>query len=1055
MRYIYIGFLVLGLIFSGCGGSNGVSKEEYEKSSQEKEKDKAKPTPTKKSYIGYVTDSPVWGLEYKCESGESKETDKNGKFICKKLPVTFSVGNVVIGSVVNLPEDKKVFPQDIVGVSRSKVDDNDVKRLASFLQSVDDDGEIGEVIKIDKDIKARLKGKKKVDLVKLDESEIESILDKKMVEFEEAIKHLQNNLVYDKKPSSIELSLSNEKLPLGLKAEASLLGIYEMGDGIVKSIITKGVSFKSYDNSIAKIDENGTITTKKEGTVEIEASYNGQKSTATLTVSGIALKEIKIEDLTLSQLTDLAIGRNIHVGVKGHYSSNNIVKDVSDQVIWNSKSPYFSKIDSDGYIKADGMGWATLSATLFDLQDTIEFEIKKSEIKKVKIYPKETKIPKGKSVEAILLGIYEDDSNTTINDMNRSLTMVATWSVDDNETLLYTEDGNITPNSYYVPSYSSSTIYDPSSHNEYKYEDDKYQTRYRGLIANKEGKATLFVKYKNFKDSIDIEVVKAVVDDIDLRVVKTNLKADESIQANVRAMYSDGKIDNNFTSKVVFESLNPAILSVNGDGNVTALKGGYATIKATFVTPDRNITDTQYISVDFKPVAIEISSSKDSMQLGSSQKLYINIVNENGDKNSLYGEDIEWSVDKSDIAKMDTTYGYANLSGLKEGEVKVTAKFGKLTTTKTIKVVGPKSIEIVSEKDEIALGSSLNLSINAVYENGDKNSLYGEDIEWSIDKSDIVRMYSYDSYTNLSGLKEGEVKVTAKFGKLTTTKTIKVVGPKSIEIVSEKDEIALGNSLNLRVNAVYESGDENSLNYDDIVWSIESGSENANLNVNYDANLRAVKQGDVTIKATYGNLSTTKTFKIVDPIFQSISIEPNYTTVYIGKTTQFKLIARYSDGSKKDLNDSISWKMLSNIATVDANGLVKGVMEGSSRLKATYQNQTASTEIRVEKIKVTSLSTEGERSYSLNLGDTTTLKVQAQYSDGSQKEITDNLIFSSDDESVAKADSKGVVKALKEGYTNIYVEYNGNDKSEYYMSGMNWFEIKVNNTISGASGSTN
>jgi hypothetical protein len=60
MKFIYISSLVLGLIFSGCGGSNGVSKEEYEKSSQKKEKeeDKVKPTPTKKSYIGYGTDSP-------------------------------------------------------------------------------------------------------------------------------------------------------------------------------------------------------------------------------------------------------------------------------------------------------------------------------------------------------------------------------------------------------------------------------------------------------------------------------------------------------------------------------------------------------------------------------------------------------------------------------------------------------------------------------------------------------------------------------------------------------------------------------------------------------------------------------------------------------------------------------------------------------------------------------------------------------------------------------------------------------------------------------------
>jgi hypothetical protein len=1058
MKFLYslLALVLLGTFLNGCGGSNGTPKDSYTNDNSQNKEDgnSAKDKQKTKTIVGYVVDSPIWGLEYSCQGQKTKLTDKNGKFECEELPVTFKVGDLTIGHLSQMNDDLKVYPQDIIGVSRDKVDDEDVLTLTRFFQTLDDDGIYEDTIKIDPKSLKSFKFKKSLKFSDLDQQSISSMLkdkvNKELISKDVAKTHLNRNLINGKKPTGIELSLNSTTISQGLEGEAITKGIYDVGDGDVKSILSKNVTYKSSNPKIATIDKDGKIKALMEGDVDIIATYKNFTSKASLKVTHTILTKIDIKDPTLAQLNDLAIGRSARFKVDGYYSSDDLVKDVSSQIVWSSKSPFFNNIELDsGYVRTSQLGNTSLLATLFDLTDEIDFEIKKSDIKSIKIYPSGSiKVPKGKSIHAVLLGIYEDDSNTTMDDMNRSLSDVATWSVDDNETLVYTEDGNLTPNNYYIPSYSNTTIYVDSSKYDNIYDKDINHYRYRGLIANKEGKATLSVKYKDFEDSVNIEIVKAVVDEIDLIIAKHNIKANESIQANVRAIYSDGKVDDNFTSKVVLESLNPAILTISNDGNITAIKGGHATIKATFITPDRNITTNQYISVDFKPVDIEISSSKDSININHSQYLYVDLINENGDKNRIFSNDIEWSIDKKDIARLNIYGSDAEIGGLKEGEFTLTVKYGEFSTTKTFKVVGPTSIEIDYDgKESIHIGNSKSIYVNAVYSDKDKNRIYSDDIEWSIDKQDIARLNIYGSDANIRGLKDGEVKLTAKMGKLTATKTFKVVGPTSIEITTSKDEIPLGKSIDLSVKSLYDDGSDGSLNYGDIVWSIESGSENAKLNVSYNANLTTTKKGEVTIKATYGDLSTTKTFKIVDPIFESISIEPNYETVYIGKEKEFKLMARYSDGTKKELSNSVTWKMLSNIATVDDKGVVKGVMEGNSRLKATYQDQTTSTDIRVDSLKVTSLtSSSGEYGKKLNLGESYTIKVKANYNDGSKKEITDNLIFKSSDESVATVDSNGVVKALKNGSTMIYVEYSGDDKSDSYMSGMFMVDIFVDET---------
>jgi hypothetical protein len=102
------------------------------------------------NFIGKLVDSAVEGVGYRC--GDSiGTTDENGTFSCTALPVSFHIGAIELGSVSTLPLDKQVFPQDIVDVNRSDVNNTEVLKLAMLLQSLDNDKNASNGIKLKED----------------------------------------------------------------------------------------------------------------------------------------------------------------------------------------------------------------------------------------------------------------------------------------------------------------------------------------------------------------------------------------------------------------------------------------------------------------------------------------------------------------------------------------------------------------------------------------------------------------------------------------------------------------------------------------------------------------------------------------------------------------------------------------------------------------------------------------------------------------------------------------------------------------------------------------
>ncbi len=140
IKPILFSTLATTLLLVGCGSDTATSA-----------------TQTNTAIEGQLVDSYVQNVDYTCADGSVGLTDIDGRFKCESLPVSFRLGGLKLGEIVQLGADKQVFPQDLVGVDRNESNNSNVLAMARFLQSCDRDKNPSNGIEIEGSIKDDLK----------------------------------------------------------------------------------------------------------------------------------------------------------------------------------------------------------------------------------------------------------------------------------------------------------------------------------------------------------------------------------------------------------------------------------------------------------------------------------------------------------------------------------------------------------------------------------------------------------------------------------------------------------------------------------------------------------------------------------------------------------------------------------------------------------------------------------------------------------------------------------------------------------------------------------
>ncbi len=298
------------------------------------------------------------------------------------------------------------------------------------------------------------------------------------------------------------------------------------------------ITYKSDDESIAKVDKYGNITPVGEGTTTITVtSVDDPTKTDTVTVT----VKIPVTDITVDK-TEISLNK----GETDKITVTEVkpVEATNKEVTYESSDETVVKVDENGNIVAVGEGTATITVTSKDNKDV------KEEI------PVTVKIP------------------------------VTELTVTDDFTLNVGEEKNVDAK-VNEDATNKELIYESSNPGVVKIDSDG------NVVAVGEGTATITVTSKEDPSITETVTVTVKIPVVDIEVEREDITLTEGDSDKITVTV----IPNEATNKgVTFESDNENVIKVDEEGNIEAVGEGTATVTITS-KDDESITETVTVTV--------------------------------------------------------------------------------------------------------------------------------------------------------------------------------------------------------------------------------------------------------------------------------------------------------------------------------------------------------------------------------------------------------------------------------------------------------------------------
>ena len=208
----------------------------------------------------------------------------------------------------------------------------------------------------------------------------------------------------------------------------------------------------------------------------------------------------------------------------------------------------------------------------------------------------------------------------------------------------------------------------------------------------------------------------------------------------------------------------------------------------------------------------------------------------------------------------------------------------------------------------------------------------------------------------VSALSAGSVTVDISYNGQNDSATITVnpvpVTLQAINVTTPVSTSVVGTTLPLTATGSYSDSSTDDLS-NSVTWSV---SDPAIASINNSGLLTAISPGMVTVTAVDGTVSDSVTVN-VDPVpvtLQSIAVTPTNNNLVAGNTVQLTATGSYSDSSTANITSSVTWSVSDPaIATVDNNGLVTSLSDGSVTVTATSGALINSVTVNVDPVPVT------------------------------------------------------------------------------------------------------
>lgn len=393
-------------------------------------------------------------------------------------------------------------------------------------------------------------------------------------------------------------------------------------------------------------------------------------------------------------------------------------------------------------------------------------------------------------------------------------------------------------------------------------------------------------------------------------------------------------IDTSNTDSIVWSSIDENIATVDANGVVTGIGNGKTTIKASCGGFEVTCEVTVLVHID----SIQITNGDINLYKGQSEELNVTFnPSDFSDSRTLI-----WSTDNEDVV----TLSNGTVTAKNVGTAIITAETvnGKKDSI-TVTVPEVKANQLILNKNitTIEKGENETLSATILPENTTDDIT----VVWSSDNEDIVDV---DTNGVLTAIAPGTVTITAKCGDLEDTCTVTVISTLQ-SIVLNKNNIELEAGYVSEALVVTLNPSDATIESTEVKW------ESLNPAVaTVDANgvVTAIAPGSAIIRATLGGKKADCTVNVkVSLTGIEITGEEN-VVIYVNKTAQLNV--QFTPINATEIPEAKWSSSDETVATVDANGVVTALKEGTTTITVKYGTLEATKNVKVEEIKATGVT---------------------------------------------------------------------------------------------------
>lgn len=443
------------------------------------------------------------------------------------------------------------------------------------------------------------------------------------------------------------------------------------------------------------------------------------------------------------------------------------------------------------------------------------------------------------------------------------------------------------------------------------------------LTAVKEGKATITASYLGATATCEVTVVKNFVEVTDITVDKTEL---ELVTGESETLAATVKPDDATDPTVTWSSSDDKIATVV-DGVVTGVAAGSATITAK--AGDKTAICAVTVSEAVVPVTdISLDKEKLDMTEGDTQTLTATVKPDDATVKT-----VTWKSSDETIAKVVDGV----VTAVKAGSAVITATAGEKSATCEVivsqKVVPVTTVTITPSALDLATGETATLTVTVKPE----GATYKE-VVWS--SSDETVATIVDGVVTAVG--EGTATITAEVGGESATCTVTVETlVESITLDKTELEMVKGDTETLTATVLPETAGEVK-----VTWS---SSDEKIATVDGNGKVTAAGAGEATITAKAGEKEATCKVTVKVPV-ESISLDKTSLKLKEGASAVLVATVKPDDATAK----TVTWSSSDEkIATVDKDGKVTAVKEGTAVITAKAGDKTATCDVLVSNYEFT------------------------------------------------------------------------------------------------------